>query len=224
MEWIVLESPEAVAVTAKAIIMECAADAICQRGRFNIALAGGSTPETTYRLLAKENMEWQHWHLYFGDERCLPADHGDRNSVMVERSLTDHVPIPADQIHPIAAELGADKGAAEYHQTIRNALPFDLVLLGLGEDGHTASLFPGQPTRGNRLVLPVHNAPKPPAERVSLSTDALGQHRNLLFLVTGAGKSSAVKAWRSGQSLPVASVPCNINCRVLLDQAANSQQ
>ena len=223
MQWIVLQTPEAVAASAARMILECASDAISRRGRFNLVLAGGSTPEETYRLLSKKNAQWRHWHLYFGDERCLPSGHDERNSVMVERSLTSHVPIPLDQIHSIPAELGPDKAAAEYEHAIREILPFDLVLLGLGEDGHTASLFPGHPMQGSGLVLPVIDAPKPPSERVTLSADALGQSRNLLFLVTGPGKRSAVQAWRSGELLPAASVPCNLNCRVLLDQAAGGQ-
>ena len=223
MQWIVLESPEAVATSAARLIMEYASDAITRRGRFSMVLAGGSTPEATYRLLAKENADWQHWHLYFGDERCLPPQHDDRNSVMTARSWTDHVAIPADQIHTIPAELGPKQGASRYEQVISDDLPFDLVLLGLGEDGHTASLFPGHPVRGSGLVLPVTHAPKPPPERVSLSADALGRHRHLLFLVTGAGKRAAIKAWRYGEPLPVASIPCNLNCRVLMDQAANGQ-
>ena len=195
-------------------------EAIAERGRFNLVLAGGRTPEATYLRLAGINSDWHRWHLFFSDERCLPADHPDRNSRMAARALTERVPIPATQLHPIPAELGAQKAALRYERVLQKILPFDLVLLGLGEDGHTASLFPGHRHPAERLVVPVHGAPKPPSERVSLSARALGSSRKVLFLVTGREKSQAVTKWREGASLPVAGIACKGELEVLLDQAA----
>lgn len=220
MKWQVLEDSEAVAQEACQLILQAASQAISDRGQFRIVLAGGSTPERAYQLLSKAESQWEHWHIYFGDERCLPPDDPERNSDMAARTLTDHVPIPSDQVHPIQAELGAKAAAQAYEKVIGDALPFDLVLLGMGEDGHTASLFPGHELPQDALVLPVRNAPKPPPDRVSLSPEALGSCRELLFLITGAGKKTAVNAWRDGTALPIAGINTQGRARVLIDQAA----
>lgn len=220
MEWIVFENAEAVARRACNEILNIARDAIEARGRFSIVLAGGTTPERCYGLLAQSESDWSHWHVYLGDERCLPADDPERNSVMAARTLTEQVPIPSDHVHPIHAELGPEAAAQAYEKIIKNALPFDLVLLGMGEDGHTASLFPGHEHSLDRLVVPVHDAPKPPPDRVSLSPRALGACRELLFLITGPGKKSAVKLWRDGASLPIANISTQSHVRVLIDQSA----
>jgi len=220
MEWIVLEDAEAVARRACDEILKIAQNAIEARGRFSIVLAGGTTPERCYALLAQSESDWNHWHVYLGDERCLPVDDPERNSLMAARTLTDQVPIPSDQVHPIPAELGAEAAAQTYETILKDALPFDLVLLGMGEDGHTASLFPGHEHPQDALVLPVHDAPKPPPDRISLSPKALGSCRELLFLITGAGKQTAVKAWRDGAALPIAGISSQGRARVMIDQTA----
>jgi 6-phosphogluconolactonase len=220
MEWLVLDDTDAVAQMACELILEAASEAISKRGQFKLVLAGGSTPQHAYQLLADSDNEWQHWHLYFGDERCLPAQDPERNSVMAARTLNDNVAIPAEQVHIIPAELGPEEAARLYAQDVNQAVPFDMVLLGMGEDGHTASLFPGHKHPRDALVLPVHNAPKPPPDRVSLSPEALGSSRELLFLITGAGKKTAVEAWRDGAALPIAGISTHGRARVLIDQAA----
>jgi 6-phosphogluconolactonase len=224
MEWIVLEDSESVAQRARDEILAIAASAISTRGRFSIVLAGGTTPERAYALLANSESDWAHWHVYLGDERCLPVGDHERNSIMASRTLTAIVPIPAAQVHPIPAEYGAEEAALLYENELAPVLPFDLVLLGMGEDGHTASLFPGQVHDPKRLVLPVHNAPKPPPDRVSLSPRALAACRELLFLVTGAGKKEAVRRWRSGEALPIAGIRSAGRGRILIDRAALPEQ
>ena len=107
MDWTLLEDAETVARTACGRILAAARDAIAERGRFSLVLAGGRTPARTYQLLAQEASDWAHWHLYFGDERCLPPDHPERNSLLAEQHLSAQVPIPGAQIHRIPAELGA---------------------------------------------------------------------------------------------------------------------
>jgi 6-phosphogluconolactonase len=193
---------------------------VAQRGRFSLVLAGGRTPETTYRLLTGQESDWEHWHLFFGDERCLPPDHPERNSLLVARSLTDHVAIPPHQIHPIPAEQGPEQAAESYRLELTDSLPFDLVLLGLGEDGHTASLFPGHDHPDGPTVLPVHHAPKPPPDRVSLSAATLGNCRQLLFLVTGTGKQTAVHRWRQGEELPASRILPAGRGEILIDRDA----
>lgn len=216
-KWTILENAEAIARVARDRILSAAREAIAKRGRFSIVLAGGSTPAKTYELLANEQSDWQRWHIYFGDERCLPRDHPDRNSRMAAHALLEKVAIPSSQIHPIPAELGPETAAQNYSNTVEGALPFDLVLLGLGEDGHTASLFPGQHYPKKLVALPVHNAPKPPSERVSLSTQTLSNCRQLIFLVSGKNKRSAVSRWHSGSDLPVGEISAPTSAEVLID-------
>lgn len=174
-----------------------------------MVLAGGTTPRRVYELLRTMDADWQKWHIYFGDERCLPADDTERNSHMAALALLDHVSITTSHIHTIPAEQGAEIAASTYAQILGQVELFDLVLLGLGEDGHTASLFPNHewgtaPT--SPAVLAVNDAPKPPSQRVSLSAHRLSQSRQLIFLVSGASKKKALTDWRSGKTIPAAAI------------------
>ena len=220
LSWRPLGSAEAVAREACSRILQAAREAISERARFSIVLAGGGTPAQTYRLLAKSASAWDHWHVYFGDERCLLPTDPQRNSLMAARALTDKVSIPRNQIHPIPAELGPEPAALHYAEEISDALPFDLVLLGLGEDGHTASLFPGQEHPIETAVLAIHQAPKSPANRVSLSPQTLASCRQLLFLVTGSGKRGAIARWRQGENIPAAGIMGQSTTEILIDRAA----
>lgn len=143
MHWIAVADRQALRQIAHQRILASAGRAIERHGKFMIVLAGGSTPRDVYRSLRGANADWLHWQVYFGDERCLPVDDPERNSAMAADAWLDHVPIPREQVHAIPAELGPNAGALEYAATLRDVGTFDLVLLGLGEDGHTASLFPG---------------------------------------------------------------------------------
>lgn len=125
---------------------------------------------------------------------------------MAEQAFLSKVAIPKSQIFTIPAELGNEQAAVQYRQIVKDVLPFDLVLLGMGEDGHTASLFPGHQHNSDELAHAVYGSPKPPPERVSISAKALGNARQVIFLITGANKQEAVKLWRSGYALPVASI------------------
>jgi len=214
------EGADAVAEEATRRILLAAEQAVAERGRFHIVLAGGGTPQSVYRRLAQFPAAWAAWRVYFGDERCLPADHPERNNVAATRTLLGQVPIPAQAVYAMAAELGPEAAAAAYAPLVARALPFDLVLLGMGEDGHTASLFPGHAVPDGHLVIPVHDAPKPPADRVSLTPAALTSAREVLILVTGASKREALAAWRDGADLPVARVARAAPALVLVDRAA----
>ena len=187
------------------VILLAAQQSISQHGAFHIVLAGGTTPRRVYESLRKADADWTAWHVYFGDERCLPPDHAERNSHMAALAWLDHVAIPAKQVHPIAAELGAEIAASRYAQIVDGIGQFDLVLLGLGEDGHTASLFPSHEwgtTPNAPGAIAVHDAPKPPPDRVSLSAQRLSAAHQVMFLVTGASKQQAVKDWRNGVNIP----------------------
>jgi 6-phosphogluconolactonase len=218
--WHILETADQVAQTACQHILETARQAIAEQGKFQLVLAGGSTPEKVYHLLAQADADWQRWYIYYGDERCLPVAHKDRNSIMAAQAFLEKVAIPTSQIFTIPAELGPEKAAQSYQQIIADALPFNLVLLGMGEDGHTASLFPGHQHHGQELVHAVYNAPKPPPERVTLSAKALSSTDQLIFLITGASKQQAVKNWCLGQNLPVATIVPENPVDIYIDRAA----
>jgi 6-phosphogluconolactonase len=222
--FLVLDGAAEVAAEAARHILRSAAEAVVSRGRFRIVLAGGTTPLAAYRLMAGASADWSRWEVYFGDERCLAPDHPERNSLAATSALLGRVPIPPGQIHPMPAELGPEAAAVAYLALVEPALPFDLVLLGMGEDGHTASLFPGHAIPEDALVMPVHDAPKPPAARVSLTPKALSAAREVLILVTGAGKREALAAWRAGVDLPIARIASRARTIALLDpEAAGSQ-
>ena len=216
----VLADSAAVAAEAVTRILQAANAAIAAHGSFHLVLAGGRTPEAAYRLLAGSDADWDNWHIWYGDERCLPAEDEQRNSVMAAQAWLAGSAIPAARQHPMAAELGAEAAAGRYAREIAPALPFDLVLLGMGEDGHTASLFPGQSHPADELVHAVHDSPKPPPDRVSLSVASISSARTVLMLVTGAGKREALQRWRNGEALPIASVAAASNAQLLLDAAA----
>ncbi|MDQ3187918.1 MAG: 6-phosphogluconolactonase [Pseudomonadota bacterium] len=195
--------------TACQSIGNAAARAIKERGKFLIVLAGGDTPRGVYKLLRTSTADWSRWHVYWGDERCVPANDAERNSKMAADIWLDHVPIPRNQVHTILAEQGASAAARTYADTLRNIGDFDLVLLGLGADGHTASLFPKHdwgdaPDAPDALA--VFDSPTPSSQRVSLSATRLSRAREVLFLVAGESKREAVTRWRSGEPLPAAAI------------------
>lgn len=208
------------AEAATAAVLDCAQQTIAQTGMFKIVLAGGSTPNLVYQLLSQSQANWSKWWIFWGDERCLPANDAERNSFMAMQFWLNKVAIPAVQVFPINAEKGATQAAIDYQALIADYLPFDLVLLGMGEDGHTASLFPGHQHRKNELVHAVYNAPKPPPDRVSLSAAVLSSAKDLLFLISGANKQHAFKQWQQGDDLPVAQIKPENGIKIYADQAA----
>jgi 6-phosphogluconolactonase len=217
----ILPKPEDVAAQACRIIIAEADAALRERQTFRIVLAGGNTPRRTYEMLAGMAQDWSTWEIFWGDERCLPAGHPQRNSRLAHDAWLSHVAIPARQIHPIPAELGAARAAAEYSTLVVDRQPFDLVLLGMGDDGHTASLFS---TNGDTVapVIAVYGAPKPPSERVSLNYQTLRACRKQLVLVTGADKSTALLAWQQDVRLPIAHAVRNDACLLVDTDAGQS--
>lgn len=205
---LIVHANAAVLATAVAQrLAELIAQAIAARGVCRIALAGGSTPRRCYEQLSTMSVEWACVQVYFGDERCLPAGNEERNDEMVRRSLLQRIAIPPTNVHVIKAEQGAVLAAADYAVRLQAARPLDIVLLGMGEDGHTASLFPGNPAlTATAAAVPVFDAPKPPPERVSLSLATLNTARHKLFLVTGRGKREALARIAAGEVLPAAQI------------------
>jgi 6-phosphogluconolactonase len=176
------------------------------RGRFAVALSGGSTPRALYALLAapgyKEEIFWPQVHLFWGDERCVPPDHADSNYRMVRESLLSKIQIPEANVHRMAGEKEPRVAAAEYERELiqffqlsNDELPrFDLILLGLGEDGHTASLFPGSDAlKETRRLVVANYVAKFNAHRLTLTLPVLNHGAAVLFLITGAGKAAVVK-------------------------------
>lgn len=204
------------------MILDSAAAAIRARGQFHFVLAGGDTPRAIYKQLRATHTDWTAWYVYFGDERCVSSTDPRRNSVMAGEAWLDYVEIPADQLYTIPGELGADLAACEYAQTLNTVGIFDLTLLGLGEDGHTASLFPGQEwgtEPDSPDTLAVLNAPKPPPQRVSLSAARLSRSRQVIFLVGGESKRDAVARWRAGENIPPRAIVPEKGVDVLVESA-----
>jgi len=217
---ILFEDKAAVAQATAEHILASARGAIKHQGRFRLCLAGGTTPTAAYQRLARAEADWERWWIYHGDERCLPVGDLQRNSLVADQVWLDQVPVPREQVFAIPSEQGAESAAAAYEQVLKAPLSFDLLLLGMGEDGHTASLFPGRAVPGDRLVMPVHDSPKPPPDRVSLTPRALSRSEQLLILVTGDGKADAVRRWSLGEPLPIAGVAAAARTQVLIDRAA----
>jgi 6-phosphogluconolactonase len=159
-------------------------------GARHLVLAGGTTPMAAYALLDAMDLSWDGVHLWYGDERCVPFDHPDSNHGQVAAILR----APGATWHPMPGELGPAAGAAAYAQELAAAgAAFDLVLGGMGPDGHTASLFPHhEALRATGLTAGITDSPKPPPERITLTLPALNGGRRLLLLVTGAGKAPAL--------------------------------
>ncbi|KAA5540510.1 6-phosphogluconolactonase [Roseiconus nitratireducens] len=175
-------------------------ETVAQRGTFNVSLSGGSTPKRVYELLSQRNLPWDAIHWFWGDERNVPPDHPDSNFRMVKTALLDQVPIPQANQHPVPVNVDdPDDAARQYEQTLREHFQtgspeWDLVLLGMGDDAHTASLFPGTDALSVRDRWFVQNwVPKFDAFRYTLTYPAIESGRNIWFLITGQAKRDALQ-------------------------------
>jgi len=208
----VLPDAEAVAVTAADLI----AEAIGSAPR-TLVLAGGSTPKRAYQLLGERPLGWGRVTVLFGDERCVPPFDPESNYRMAKEELLDRV--HPGSVHRMPAELGAEEAAKLYDRVVRGLSPLDLVLLGMGPDGHTASLFPGHPALdAPGCAAAVHGAPKPPPDRVSLTLGALREARRVVFLITGGDKAEALARAKDGE-VPAGMI---LGAEFLVDRAAAS--
>lgn len=227
LRWHPLADADALRRVATERILAAAGEAIAERGRFHIVLAGGNTPRATYEALREATTDWSRWDIFFGDERCLPTQDRKRNSTVANDAFLARVPVAPNRIHVIPGELGAEAAAHAYAATLKDIGDFDLVLLGLGEDGHTASLFPAHDWgEGDAApdTLAVFNAPKPPPQRVSLGAARLGRARNVLFLVDGESKRDAVASWRSGNDIPARAIRPAAGVDVLVEASLLSER
>ena len=205
----------ALVASAAEQVVTIAGAAIAARGRFAIGLSGGSTPRPLYELLASpafaSRIDWPNVHVFWGDERCVPPDHPDSNYRMARETLLDHVPLPPDNIHRMAGELDPAAAAADYESHLRaffagdgEAGPrFDLLLLGMGDDAHTASLFPGTAALGEtERWVAANYVEKLDAWRLTLTPPALNAAAEIMVLVSGASKADAFHAVLSGPTDP----------------------
>jgi 6-phosphogluconolactonase len=210
---IVLDSPEDVAKAGAERFLTYTQTAIHDHGLFSVALAGGNTPRRMYQLLAsdsfKNEIKWNNVHLFFGDERCVPPDHPDSNYRLANEALISRVPIPAPNVHPMNGKGGPTENAKLYEEELRSFFAgrewprFDLVLLGLGTDGHTASLFPRTPAlRETRSWVAANWVEKLEAFRLTLTVPAINSAANVIFLVTGAEKAAPFAAVINGPPQP----------------------
>jgi 6-phosphogluconolactonase len=236
----------ALAARAAPLIVQSARDAVAQRGRFLFVLAGGSTPEKTYRLLAQPErrsaIEWTKTFFFFGDERFVPPDDPASNFGMAQRALVSKVPVLPEQVLAVpTGEKSAAAAAAAYSREVGrvfnqppDSLPvprFDLVLLGMGDDGHTASLFPGQPATRVRDRWIADSPPgvlPPPVERISMTFPLLNAARKVMFLVAGEKKANVVQEILEGapgrEKYPAAEIaPTAGTLTWVLDEAAASR-
>lgn len=201
---------------AAELFVHLAEGAVRARGRFTVALAGGSTPRGTYALLASEafapRVDWSRVHVFWGDERCVPPEHPESNHRMARETLLDHVPIPPANVHRIPCEQEPMRAAATYERTLQEffalapgaGVPqFDLILLGMGDDGHTASLFPGTAAlHERRRWVVAHYVEKLQAWRVTLTPAVLNAADHVAFLVSGAGKATRLREVLRGSYQP----------------------
>src|SRR5438045_2991430 len=197
---LVFEDGEEVARAATRRFIELAREAIDARGRFSVALAGGSTPKRVYELLAtdefREQVDWANVHIFFGDERCVPPDHHDSNYRMAREAMLAHVPLPPENIHRMIGEGDAVANARLYEDDLSQVFDgaqspqLDLVMLGMGDDGHTASLFPGsRALHEDQAWVTANWVEKFNTFRITLSAPAINHAAHVMFIVTGAGKT-----------------------------------
>jgi 6-phosphogluconolactonase len=220
---------------AAEMFVTLAAQAIHERGRFLVALSGGSTPTALYRLLARVPIDWTRVQVFWGDERLVPPEDPESSYGQAREVLLKHIPIPSENIHCVASKLEPDMAAMDYARVLNEfASPpldwprFDFVLLGMGEDGHTASLFPGSPIDMTEPVIPVtaHYQGRP-ARRVTLTPLVFNAAKQVVFLVTGANKAVTLtwvfNDYYSLEQYPAKRIqPTDGKVTWLVDQAAGS--
>jgi len=192
---------ESLSLAAVELFQEQARRSAGRSGRFVVILSGGSTPKRTYEILAaptsRARVPWDRVHVFWGDERCVPGDDPRKNARMAREAFLEHVPVPETQIHPVVCSPSAAAAAAGYEELLRGFFGHgpprcDLVLLGLGEDGHTASLFPGSPVLEERERW-VRDVPGQDFDRVTLTAPFINRAAAVVFLVAGAAKARVVR-------------------------------
>ncbi|MBU0545448.1 MAG: 6-phosphogluconolactonase [Proteobacteria bacterium] len=196
--------PESLAEVLADELRQLIRAAITDRGVCHMVFPGGLSPYRVLERLREKDLPWNALHLYPSDERCVPLGDPERNDRLIDELLLNHVPLSTENLHRIPAELGPEEGALHYSQLLERTSNFDIALLGMGADGHTASLFPDNPALyDNRQAVPVFNAPKPPLSRVSIGLKRLTEAHNRLVIITGADKIRFLDSFNSMKATPV---------------------
>ena len=222
-EYKVYADSESVAQAAADYLFQQIKNCVAEKGLCHVVLPGGSTPARCLELLAEKPLPWKNIHWYPGDERCYPIGHAERNDTMIRDKLLSHQAKlshngASENFHPIPAELGPEQGAEKYSALLDATGSMDIVVLGMGEDGHTASLFPGNAALENKQsAVPVFDAPKPPSERISIGLNTLKNSAECIVIATGAGKREALLKIKEGEALPVGLVEPDV---CFVDEAA----
>jgi len=203
--WLVYDDFDTASNAAANFIADNIKDCLLQRDICHVALPGGNSPVKCLGYLAAKDIPWHKVHWYLGDERCYPIGHAERNDLMLDKYFWSL--LGKTNIHRMPAESGAEKAAEHYREEIAAVDYFDIVFLGVGEDGHTASLFPDNAALDDsRTVIPVHNSPKPPSDRVSLSQKTLATARCRIVIACGSEKAPIIKRIKEGEPLPINSI------------------
>jgi 6-phosphogluconolactonase len=200
---------DGVAVGAAEAIAKRVGELLAEQPTVNLVVTGGTVGILTLTKLRDTQIDWRNVHVWWGDERFVERNSGDRNELQARQALLDHIDIPAANLHPFPASdegLSLDEAASEFRSVVEG-VAFDILLLGIGPDGHVASLFPGKDTQGE-LVVAEHDSPKPPPMRLSLSYEAISSAREVWFTVAGADKQNTVATafGDNPQELPVGRV------------------
>lgn len=201
--WFVFDNIDTLSKCVARDIIKVADCSIKKKGKFIIVLAGGSSFSKVYKALSNLKSDWNSWYIFIGDERCLMSEDCNRNDYMINKLWLENNRIPKRNIQFMHPELGMESSAIHYENLIDSIDKFDLVLLGMGEDGHTASLFPNHIYDSNKKVIIETNSPKMPRYRISLSYDTLNNSLHVFKIVSGIDKRRAVNLWLDGVDLPI---------------------
>ncbi|MDT8282872.1 MAG: 6-phosphogluconolactonase [Gammaproteobacteria bacterium] len=213
---------ETVAQAAADYIFHQIKTCVEKKAQCHVVLPGGSTPARVLEILSDKPLPWHHIHWYPGDERCYPKGHAERNDTMILQKLFSKQGDVTANFHAIPAELGPEQGAAKYSALLDATGGLDIVILGMGEDGHTASLFPGNVGLDDlRSAVPVYAAPKAPGERISIGLTTLNSAAECIVIATGENKSKALAKLQQGKVLPVGLVGADV---WFVDEAAASMR
>lgn len=218
----VYSDTEAVAQAAADYLFHQIRICVEKKGQCHVVLPGGSTPARVLEILSDKPLPWHHIHWYPGDERCYPKGHAERNDTMILQKLFSKQDNVRANFHAIPAELGPEQGAEKYSALLDAAGGLDIVILGMGEDGHTASLFPGNAALDDtRSAVPVYDAPKAPGERISIGLTTLKNAAECIVIATGENKSEALAKLQQGVVLPVGLIGVDV---WFVDEAATSNE
>jgi len=199
--WFVFEDINELADQLANDILDVAKTAIRSNNSFKIVLTGGNSILNTYKVLSNSESDWDKWHIYLGDERCLPIGDKGRNNYIINQVWLNNSRILKKNIHFIDAELNATDGAARYENILNSVGDFDVTLLSMGEDGHAASLFPGHLYDTNKSIVIERNSPKYPRERISMSYSRLNHSKNIFKVISGSSKQRSLDLWLKGDGL-----------------------